>query len=237
MAMSTVSNISIEQTTSETLRSEEPTSVLTTPAGASASISKAEPNKVRVFNEHQQLVFEYDAEAGVTRLSIPEGDLELATNNGSIRLKSANEVAIEGQDVNVTASESIGFKVIDLSKQLLRPVGSTLSMLPHKLKAAAQTLDLGADDATVSASRMNYRGEELTAVIARASSVFEKVETKAKSIWQTTDNLVSKVKEAAQLRAGRVNQQVDGSIHVKSDKAIHKTKKDFKVQAERIHLG
>lgn len=235
--MSTVSKMNTEQTAGAADHIDNRPTVLTTSNGAHAAIAKDAPNTLQVFNEHQQLVFEYDAEAGITRLSIPQGDLELATNNGSIRLKSANEVAIEGRDVNVTASESIGLKVIDLSKELLRPVGSSLSLLPHRLKAAAQSLDLGADDATVSASRMNYRGEEFTAVIARASSVFEKVETKAKSIWQTTDNLVSKVKEAAQLRAGRVNQQVDGSIHVKSDKAIHKTKKDFKVQAERIHLG
>lgn len=210
---------------------------VTTPGGASAAISPTSPHCIQVFDENRRLVFEYDAAAGVTRLSIPRGDLELATQQGSIRLKAAQELSLEGQDVNLLASESLAMRVIDLGKQLLHPVGSSIQLLPHKLKAAAQSLDLGADDANVSATRMHYRGEELNAVVARAVGVFEKVETRAKSIWQTTDNLLSKVREAAQLRAGRVNQQVDGTIQVKSEKAIHKTKKDFKVQAERIHLG
>lgn len=210
---------------------------VSTSSGAYAAVSAQSPDTLQVFDNRQQLIFEYDAAAGVTRVMIPEGDLEMATQQGSIRLNAAEQVEIAGQNITVSASESLALKVIDLSKQLLHPVGSSLSLLPHKLKAAAQSLDIGADDAKVSANRMNYRGEEVSAVVARAAGVFEKVETKAKSILQTSDNLISKVKEAAQLRAGRINQQVDGTIHTKSEKAIHKTKKDFKVQAERIHLG
>lgn len=210
---------------------------VTTLGGASAAISPDSPHCIQVFDDRRQLVFEYDAEAGITRLTIPTGDLELAAQTGSIRLQAAQEVSLEARDVNMLASESIGLRVIDLGKQLLRPVGSSMQLLPQKLKAAAQSLELGADDAHLSLARMEYRGEQIHAVVSRALGVFEKLETRAKSIWQTSDNLMSKVREAAQLRAGRVNQQVDGTIQVKSDKAIHKTKKDFKVQAERIHLG
>lgn len=208
-----------------------------TSQGASAMLSDTSPDTLQVFDAKNQLIFEYDASAGVTRMVVPEGDLELATQSGSIRLKAADEVAIESKDVNVVATESLALKVIDISKQLLRPVGSTLSLLPHKAKMAAQSMEVGADDAKVSATRMTYRGEELSAVVERAASMFDKVETKAKSIWQTSDNLVTKVKDAVQMRAGRINQQVEGTIQTKSEKAVHKTKKDFKVQAERIHLG
>lgn len=225
------------KTSEQPAMSDSNLSSVTTPGGASAALSPQSPHCIQVFDANRQLVFEYDAEAGITRLSIPTGDLELAAQSGSIRLQAAQEVSLEGRDVNMLASESIGMRVIDLGKQLLRPVGSSMQLLPHKLKAAAQSLELGADDANVSLARMAYRGEQINAVVAQALGVFEKFETRAKSIWQTTDNLVSKVREAAQLRAGRVNQQVDGTLQVKSDKAIHKTKKDFKVQAERIHLG
>lgn len=214
-----------------------PEGTISTCQGAYAKVSEASPDRLQVFNERAQLIFEYDAQSGITRLSIPEGDLELATQQGSIRLQASEEVAIESSHVNVTATDSIGLRVIDIGKQLLRPVGSTLTLLPSKIRTAAQVLDIGTERARVAVTQMDYKGEELAAVITRAASVFEKVETKAKSIWQTTDNLVSKVKEAAQLRAGRINQQVDGSIHIKSEKAIHKTKKDFKVNAQRIHLG
>lgn len=210
---------------------------ITTPQGASARVADDSPNRLQVFNKDNQLLFEYDAETGTTRLTIPDGDLELASQTGSIRLKAADEVAIESPHVTVAAQESIGMRVIDLSKQLLRPVGSSFTMLPDRLKAAAQQFDVGAEQANVAATRLDYKGEEVSAVVSRVANVFAKVETRAKSIWQTTDNLVTKVREAAQLRAGRINQQVDGTIHTKSDKAIHKTKKDFKVQAERIHLG
>ncbi|PIE41158.1 MAG: hypothetical protein CSA49_04820 [Gammaproteobacteria bacterium] len=213
------------------------TSVVATSQGAHARLSAASPDTLQVFDASQQLIFEYDAAAGVTRMQVPEGDLELATHKGSIRLKAADEVAIAGKDVNVHATESLALKVIDISKQLLRPMGSTLSLLPHKAMLAAQSLELGADDAKVSATRMAYRGQELSAVVERASSLFEKLDTKAKRILQTSDHLITKVKDAAQLRAGRINQQVEGTIQIKSEKAVHKTKKDFKVQAERIHLG
>lgn len=211
--------------------------VVSTPQGARAQLSADSADTLQVFDNKQQLIFEYDGATGITRLTVPEGDLELATQKGSIRLNAADEVAIESRHIHLVGKESIGMRVIDISKQLLRPVGSTLSLLPNKMKVAAQQFDLGTDNANVAASRMNYQGEELSAVVTRAVGLFEKLETKAKSLWQTTDTLVSKVKDAAQLRAGRVNQQVDGIIQVKSEKAIHKTKKDFKVQAERIHLG
>ncbi|MCG8671480.1 MAG: DUF3540 domain-containing protein [Pseudomonadales bacterium] len=220
-----------------TQQSSATTLPVSTSTGAGAKLSETSPDTVQVFDNQQQLIFEYDAQAGVTRVMIPEGDLELATQKGSIRLNAADEVAIESQKITLAATDALALKVIDISKQLLRPVGTTLSLLPHKLKMASQSMELGAEDAQVAASRLNYKGQELSAVITRAAGVFDKVETKAKSLWQTSETWVSKVKDVAQMRAGRVNQQVEGTLQVKSEKTLHKTKKDYKVQADRIHLG
>ena len=193
--------------------------------------------RLQVFSATNELVFEFDPEKGITRVVIPSGDLELVTQNGGIKLDSAKDVSISGENVDISANEQLSLNVIDTTKALLRPIGSTLRLLPEKLKLGSQQLELAAQQARIDAQELRYRGERFDGVIEQSLLVAEKVETVAKSLIQKSENFYSTVKKLSQSKSGRVRQLVEGTLHVKSKKALHKTEEDFKVRAEKIHLG
>ena len=53
---------------------------------------------------------------------------------------------------------------------------------------------------------------------------------KARNIYQT-------VEELSQVRAGRMRTIVAKTFHFKSKKAFVKAEEDYKIKAEKIHLG
>ena len=211
---------------------------INTKSGAWAGLSDEAGNEcLQVYSSKNELIFEFDPEKGVTRVVIPTGDLELVTQTGGIKLESAKDVVISGDHVDLNAASQLSLKVINTAKELLRPVGSSISLLPEKLKLGSQRVDLSAQQARVDAQEMRYRGERFDGVVEQSIFVAEKVETLAKTLIQKSENFYSTVKSLSQLRSGRVRQLVEGTLHVKSKKALHKTEDDFKVRAEKIHLG
>lgn len=211
---------------------------INTKSGAWAGLSDEEGNEcLQVYSSKNELIFEFDPEKGITRVVIPTGDLELVTQTGGIKLESAKDVVISGENVDLSAASQLSLKVINTAKELLRPVGSSISLLPEKLKLGSQRVDLSAQQARVDAQEMRYRGERFDGVVEQSIVVAEKVETLAKTLIQKSENFYSTVKSLSQSRSGRVRQLVEGTLHVKSKKALHKTEDDFKVRAEKIHLG
>ncbi|OUS29443.1 hypothetical protein A9Q99_10135 [Gammaproteobacteria bacterium 45_16_T64] len=211
---------------------------ITTDNGAWASLSKENgEERLQVFSSNNELVFEFDPNKGVTRVIIPTGDLELVTEQGGIKLDSAKDVSISGEHVDVSANAALSLKVLNTAKDLLRPVGTSLSLLPEALKLGSQRVDVAAQQARIDAQDMRYRGDRVDAVFEQGVVVAEKIETLAKTLIQKSENLYSTVKNLSQLRSGRVRQLVESSFYVKSQSALHKTDDDFKVRAEKIHLG
>ncbi|MBV1920974.1 MAG: DUF3540 domain-containing protein [Pseudomonadales bacterium] len=206
--------------------------------GAWATLTEEDgAERLQVFSATNELVFEFDPEQGITRVIIPTGDLELVTQNGGIKLDSAKDVSISGEHVDISANAQLTLNVIDTTKALLRPIGSTLRLLPEKLKLGSQHLELAAQQARVDVQELRYRGGRFDGVIEQSIVVAEKIETVAKSLIQKSENFYSTVKKLSQSKSGRVRQLVEGTLHVKSKKALHKTEEDFKVRAEKIHLG
>ena len=206
--------------------------------GAWATLTEEDgAERLQVFSATNELVFEFDPEKGITRVIIPTGDLELVTQNGGIKLDAAKDVSISGENVDISANAQLSLNVIDTTKALLRPIGSTLRLLPEKLKLGSQQLELAAQQARIDVQELRYRGERFDGIIEQSLLVAEKVETVAKSLIQKSENFYSTVKKLSQYRSGRVRQLVEGTLHVKSKKALHKTEEDFKVRAEKIHLG
>lgn len=211
---------------------------VTSSNGAWASLSKAQgEERLQVYSANNELVFEYDPNKGVTRVVIPTGDLELVTEQGGITLDSAKSVSISGEHVDLSAKAGLSLKVLNTAKDLLRPVGSSLRMLPEALTLGSQRVDVAAQQTRVDTQEMRYRGDRVDAVIEQGVVVAEKIETLAKTLIQKSENMYSTVKQLSQLRSGRVRQIVESHVYVKSQSALHKTDDDFKVRAEKIHLG
>ena len=64
-----------------------------------------------------------------------------------------------------------------------------------------------------------------------------RLETVARTVMSNAENVYQKVEKLAQLQAGRVRTLVRSSWHIKARDTILKAEKDYKVNAEKIHLG
>lgn len=65
----------------------------------------------------------------------------------------------------------------------------------------------------------------------------ERIETAAHSIVEKAKNVYRTVEHLTQLRTGRLRTLVSSTFHFKSRKAFLKAEQDYKIKAEKIHLG
>lgn len=140
-------------------RESEPCSV-TLADGARA---EAAGEALRVFSKRGELLFEYDAVTGRTRVSIPDGDLEIATRRGAIDL-----VAAEG---------------IRLSSPKRLELSST------ELGVQAERGDLRLRETTFAGERLSGFFDSLKLAARRSESVAETVIAKARNVYRSVDEL------------------------------------------------
>jgi len=70
-----------------------------------------------------------------------------------------------------------------------------------------------------------------------ASFIINRMESTSNTLIENAKNVYRNVKELSQLRTGRMRTLIDKTYHFKANKAFVKTEEDYKVKAEKIHLG
>jgi len=70
-----------------------------------------------------------------------------------------------------------------------------------------------------------------------AKLTFDRLETATDTLIENAKNVYRSVKQLTQLRTGRMRTLVNETYHFKSNKAMIKAEQDYKVNAEKIHLG
>lgn len=88
-------------------RNDSSKPVLSTESGAYATLADnaASPDKtLQVYSPRNELLFEYDPVTEKAKINVSQGDLELCTEDGDIRLSAANAVQINSHcvDMNTT---------------------------------------------------------------------------------------------------------------------------------------
>jgi len=74
--------------------------------GGSRAVSDRDRRRLQVYSEREELLFEYDERARKTRVRVPDGDLELVTPRGDIRLVSSGAIRMtSASDVSVTTPQ------------------------------------------------------------------------------------------------------------------------------------
>ncbi len=154
-----------------------------TTQGAFAELHKTSSTEsLAIYSDEKELLFEYDPVNRVSRVNVPQGDLELISQRGNIKFSAGKTVEINGD---------------------------TLSLNSKKLSIKA----------------------------IAGQMVFGRLETTAETLIESAKNVYRNVKELSQLRTGRLRTLVDESYQVNADKVLVKSENDFKVKAEKIHLG
>ncbi len=70
-----------------------------------------------------------------------------------------------------------------------------------------------------------------------ATLVFARLETITDTLIENAKNVYRSVKQLTQLRSGRMRTLVDETYHFKANKVMLKAEEDYKIKAEKIHLG
>ena len=99
------------------------------------------------------------------------------------------------------------------------------------------TVEITARRGRVAIDDMQYAGKRLVAVLERSKLLVGRLETVARTVVTRARDVYRKVTGLTQTRTGRMRTLVDSTYHLKADKVRLKSKKDFKVDGERILLG
>ncbi|MDH4267415.1 MAG: DUF3540 domain-containing protein [Deltaproteobacteria bacterium] len=82
-----------------------------------------------------------------------------------------------------------------------------------------------------------YTGKKLLGKIDGVKLIAERIETAAQSLIEKAKNVYRTVEQLSQLKTGRMRTLVNSTFHFKAKKAFLKAEEDYKIKAEKIHLG
>ncbi len=108
--------------------------------------------------------------------------------------------------------------------------GRHVDMKTHNIGVSAHKGDIRIEEAV-------YTGKKLLGNIGHAKLIAERLETAAQTMIEKAQNLFQSVDELCQLRTGRMRTLVQKTFHFKTNKAFVKAEDDYKIRAEKIHLG
>jgi hypothetical protein len=108
--------------------------------------------------------------------------------------------------------------------------GHQVDMNTHKIGVSAQKGDIRIEETV-------YTGRKLLGNIGHAKLIAERLETVAQTMIEKAKNLYQSVDELSQIKTGRMRTLVKKTFHFKAKKAFVKAQEDYKIRAEKIHLG
>lgn len=188
---------------------------------------------LQVFSKRNELLFEYDPESEKARINVEKGDLEFTTNNGDIIFDSQQNIRLNGETIELTGRSNIQVSVADAFGQLI----SSLSVRRKHIKISSAEVGITAQKSQFHIKETRYLGKIFRGKIEDSQLIAGKLTTIAKSITEKAINVYKTVEQLSQLRAGRMRTLVDSTFHLKAKKAYLKAEDDFKINADKIHLG
>lgn len=192
-----------------------------------------EDEALRVFSDRGELLFEYDAASGKTRVAIPEGDLEIVTKRGGIDFVAAKRIRLFSRE----PIEIQSLAGVRLAASALKGALSRFELLPKRMELASEELEVDAEQGELRIRETRFSGKKLSGWVESAKLAMQRSETVAGTVIEKAKNVYRSVDELAQLEAGRVRTFVSDLYQLRSRTASLKAKQAFKVDGEKIHLG
>jgi hypothetical protein len=202
--------------------------------GSYAEIDHASADgSLKLYSKANELLVDYRSRTGTVRVNVAAGNLEFSTANGSIAFHSAKDILMDGHHVAVNARN-------DLRVGVEAPTGSggpVLSMKTGRMLLASPALEMSAQRATLFLQEAQIAGKKLLGRIGSVHLIARKFESVADTVMARAKNVYRTVSELSQLKAGRQRVLIEKTSHLKARQTILKSEGDFKVKAEKIHLG
>jgi hypothetical protein len=188
---------------------------------------------LQVFSRQNELLFEYDEANRRARVNVSSGDLEFVAQNGNIAFRSGQEIAIHGQAVRITSPAAIRLGITDA----IGKICSALTLHPRGMKLSSPEVGILAERGDFAVDEAVYTGSSLLGKIGCAKLIADKLETMAESVFEKARNVYRTVEQLSQLKAGRVRTLVASTYFFRTRKAFIHSDEDYKIKAEKIHLG
>jgi hypothetical protein len=193
----------------------------------------SQSSTLQVFSKRNELLVEYDPESEKTRINVEKGNLEFTTHNGDIVFDTKQNIRLNGQAIELTSRSTVQLSVADAFGQLV----SSLSIRPKHMKISSAEVGITANKSEFHIKETRYLGKIFRGKIEDAQLIAGKLTTIAKSITEKAINVYKTVEQLSQLRAGRMRTLVGSTFHLKAKKTYMKAEEDFKINADKIHLG
>lgn len=202
--------------------------------GTEARIDRSsQKESIKLYSNDDRLLVEYHSGSGTMTISAPSGDIKFTAEHGGIDFKSAKDIRIDGSHVVLNAERNIRLGV----QAANGGAGPTVSLNNRSLKLAAPLLDFIAPRAHLFFEETQIAGKKLLGRITNVQLIARKIESVAETVMAKAKNVYRTIAELSQLKAGRQRTLIDKTIHTKAQKTVLKSEQDFKVKAEKIHLG
>lgn len=188
---------------------------------------------LKLFSKRNELLVEYDPASEKVRINIDSGDLEFITHNGDILLSSANNIQLKGQNIELTGQTGIQLGVTDTIGKLVSSFSlgaCKASLSSAKLRVTSHLGELHFKETRFSGSRFWGKIEDSQLIVDRLTTVVNTITEKAQNVYRSVEQL-------SQLKTGRMRTLVESTFHLKAKKTYLKSQEDFKVNADKIHLG
>lgn len=207
---------------------------LTLSSGAYAQAEGLQGEQImQVFSRQNELLFEYDEENRSARVNMSSGDLEFVAQNGNIAFRSGREIAIHGEEVRITSPATVRLGITDA----IGKICSALTLHPRRTMVSSPEIGIQADRGDFAFDEAVYTGSRFLGRIGCAKLIADRLETMAESVVEKARNVYRTVEQLSQLKAGRVRTLVASTFYFRSRKAFLHSEEDYKIKAEKIHLG
>lgn len=188
---------------------------------------------LRVFSKRNELIFEYDPISEKTCVNIESGHLEFTTRKGDIIFNAEKNIKLKGQIVDISSKSGIKLAITDAIGQLK----SSFSLQSHQTKLSSPKFSITAKIGELQLANIQYVGNKFLGKVKDSQLFVGKLSTVAKSITEKSQNVYRTVEQLTQLKTGRMRTLVTSTFHFKAKNSYMKSEEDFKIKADKIHLG
>lgn len=207
---------------------------LTLADGAAAELEGTAPlASLRFFAPGGKLLFEYDARTGKARVTVDEGDLEVAAGCGDLVLHGERKVRIEGECVEIAGRAGVSL----VAEGPTGPQCAEVSLRGDTLEMTAADLALTAGRGNLRIGKTRFVGERVRGWAADVRFTLGRIETLAGTVIRKARDVYETVEGLSQLRTGRLRTLVKGTWQSRSRQAVLTAERDFDIDGEKIHLG
>lgn len=203
-------------------------------AGVYATVSgDAQGRTLQVFSAEDELLLEFEPGSDRVRLYTDSPHLEVQNRLGDMCFRTAGRMSLAARSIELDSRHAIRMEVGASSGKK----NSRISLERNRVTLEGEEAGINAGQGDFRIAELCYTGTRFTGNVVQASIVARRLQSTVRTLVSRARNFYQKVDQLAQQKAGRVRALVEGTYHVKAENTIMKADKDYKVNAEKIHLG